>query len=847
MKTRKNSRFKVNDLIVIILAVLLSGFCLTLFILDINSEQSKDEVNIAKVSSQENISERRFANRTVWARVKEDTLIYNGDYVRVDPLSSSEIIFEDGTKILVTENSLVKLYIDEEGNYATLSKGGGLVVDTSSGSSKFFVVTDEGKKVNVETGSLMTVGNNSGNLDVSVQKGKVSYDDEHGIKNSISNGAGFVLNTDGTVDLKPVVVLSPMGDERFLNQKSELYPVHFSWSKNLASVGNVHIEIAKEKNFLSVVYDVRENASKAECNIQLENGVYYWRLSCDYRDGTSTGPGAEGVGNGRSVAQSGKFQVIDCSKPKLLSPANGEVFSTRKGEISVPLRWTKKDRCSFYEVVIATDKELKNTVVHQNVENAGASFMLKEGIYYWNVRPFYTVNSEGFINESSVASFSVEKKQPSLPPQILAPQNKQVFYKSKRSSKKAVSAGNDNIYFSWRAEKDFSGYVITISDYEDFSNVIKNERLSDNFYSLSLSGLETEKNYYWKIYAITSDGYNTESTSVYNFSVTSNKELEEKIISPAYGTKVKYSEASKMNFIWRLEEADSYIIQLSKRKDFKDNIIQKETDNENISGIKLESGVWYWRVLDADEKSRSTNVGVFTVLEPPHIPQPVTLLSPKDKIVLQGEKTLVEPVSFYWTTDEKIKSATFVLMRVTKDKRRENVVSRKSLEKKQSVTRLSAGSYIWKIIAAAEDGTDISSEERSFEILPPAKLNAPVLVSPKQKSVLDTEYFKRNGGISFEWQKVAGATSYSLKIQKNDGSKLVPVVSQAFTQETLSYKLKDMSLLSNGDFEWTVVAEKKADDGYLIQSGNIAKGNFSVQVQLPGKIQVKDSGTQYGE
>ena len=57
----------------------------------------------------------------------------------------------------------------------------------------------------------------------------------------------------------------------------------------------------------------------------------------------------------------------------------------------------------------------------------------------------------------------------------------------------------------------------------------------------------------------------------------------------------------------------------------------------------------------------------------------------------------------------------------------------------------------------------------------------------------------------------------------------------------------DISLLSNGNFVWSVTAENCADDGFLIQSGNPASNEFSIQVQLPGKIQIKDVGAQYGE
>ena len=94
MKKKRNSRFKVKDFIAVLVSLSLCAFWIFLFISDINREEKKEnEQSIAIVTNQENNAERKFVNRTVWTRIKTQTQLYNGDYIRIEPNASSEIEF----------------------------------------------------------------------------------------------------------------------------------------------------------------------------------------------------------------------------------------------------------------------------------------------------------------------------------------------------------------------------------------------------------------------------------------------------------------------------------------------------------------------------------------------------------------------------------------------------------------------------------------------------------------------------------------------------------------------------------------------------------------------------------
>ena len=837
MKKKRNSRFKVKDFIAVLVSLSLCAFWIFLFIRDINREEKKEnEQSIAIVTNQENNAERKFVNRTVWTRIKTQTQLYNGDYIRIEPNASSEIEFADGTKVSIAENSLVQIFIDEDGNYATLSNGGGIVVDSTKGSSKFFMITEQGKKVNIETGSVISVESSSEKIDVTVQKGRASYTDKDGVESFATNGSGLVINEDETTERKMIVVLNPVQNSKLMNSTDGDYGVQFSWSKNNSFIKNVKIEIARDADFKIEPREYIRSADSAETFIELPNGIYYWRLTAQNEKGSDLS---------KSV-QSGKFHIFDGTKPKLISPSFDEKIFRSQNDLPVSFKWEQKYFAEFYEITIAKNPELTMPVINQNVFDGNVQYNLQEGTYYWSVRTFYGFNNYGFGKSSNVSKFEIKTKEELSAPVVFAPESNSVFYRPRKFSKPKTAAG-ENIYFSWKNENRFSEYDFTLAKDKDFASIIKQEKLKDNFYFIPISDLSEDITYYWKISAKTVNGKTTKDSNVFTFVIDSNKVLEEKLLYPPDGIHFSEDEIKASQFLWKMNEAEFYIFEICKDKNFSSPEIQKETEVESVTDIALPPGVWYWRVLDGNEKERATKTGVFVVDEPPHIPLPVELVTPKDKIVFKGETVLKTPVEFEWQSNEKIKSAVFVLKKKNGKGQFENFITRNSLSKTQSVVRLTSGSYIWKINATASDGTDISSSERSFEVLQPARLPAPVLLKPEQKTIFDTEYLKTNSNILFKWQKVPDATGYLFLIQKKDGNNFSTIVKKSFSSGVQSYLLDDISLLSNGNFVWSVTAENRADDGFLIQSGNPASNEFSIQVQLPGKIQIKDVGAQYGE
>lgn len=641
MKKKRNLKFKTRDAVAIIISLLLFSTCIYLFLRDINREQKRiNETSIARVVSQEKIAERKFSNRAIWSRLKKNTQIYNWDYIRTEPESKTEIVLKNGIKIKLLQNSLVQIYVDREGNYSTLIGTGEISVDTTKSNANFFLLTESGSKLNIQSGAVVELNADSEKADVSVQQGNIEIIDSEGNTKEATENSEVVISKVGKTINKNIDVLTPIPNAKFINFKEQNYKVLFSWNKNNSAIQNVIIEIARDEKFSIGYQKFLPKSNELEYIVTLSNGTYFWKIT----------PLSETDESVLNKINFGKFTIADGSVSKLIAPVNGLHFS---------------------------EEEIQNAV-----------------------------------------------------------------------------------------------------------------------------------------------------------------------------------------FLFELPEANSFIIQFSKTSDFKNIEYQSPTNFENFSGIKLTPAIWYWRIENAQIKNHFSKTGFFVVDEPPYIPKQVELVSPNDKSVLNGLQILESSQQFLWQTDEKLKDAKIVISKINSKEKKElyfekNLFGKKLVEKNIQVNNLAPGKYSWKIVATSADrlaidksviqGLDISSEERIFEVTEIPKLQAPILILPKNKTVFDAEYLRAHDGINFQWTKVEGATRYIFTIEKKVSNKYQTILSKKFDSLTREYFIKDFSILSNGDFKWSVKAQRMSLDGFLMQEGNISENIFSLHVQLPGEIQTKDAGTQYGK
>ena len=60
-------------------------------------------------------------------------------------------------------------------------------------------------------------------------------------------------------------------------------------------------------------------------------------------------------------------------------------------------------------------------------------------------------------------------------------------------------------------------------------------------------------------------------------------------------------------------------------------------------------------------------------------------------------------------------------------------------------------------------------------------------------------------------------------------------------------RVKDLSVLDVGTFEWRVTAYSHAKDGFEEQKSKAVSSRFKIEFTLPSKVKTTDPGVMYGD
>ena len=141
---KKKTRFKLkNDLVVpfrIAVLICLTGAAVN-YLLFHNSffkALSKlDEEPIATITFKYKNAERKFLDRVLWDRLKQESPVYNGDTIHTAENSEATVYFQDGTILELLENTMAQVFLHTSGFCEAQLEKGNASVDLSSSSSLF--------------------------------------------------------------------------------------------------------------------------------------------------------------------------------------------------------------------------------------------------------------------------------------------------------------------------------------------------------------------------------------------------------------------------------------------------------------------------------------------------------------------------------------------------------------------------------------------------------------------------------------------------------------------------------------------------------------------------------------
>lgn len=618
---RKRTKFKspVLDTFVVLFCLSVAAYFGYTFWKDLNSTAGRsDKEKVAVITYKDRITQRKYNDRVVWERINKSSPLYNGDFVRTSDLAEAQFSFVDGTTISLYENTMIQInYSESEG--LKISLDGGSVSLNASAKGNVKLSLDDGSEVTVGKGSGLSAKAGNGEVrTVDIKNGSASIEGRNGEKTSLIAGESVSVSNNGEIRKKSITVTSIPQELRLLNSEGGEMPVKLEWTKSEeAADEDVIIQTSNKKDF-SVIekeYVVKE---VSEFLLNLPEGTAYWRVYTEKHT---------------DEAEKGKIAVIDAEPVPLISPVEAASFRYRNRNPQINFSWQERDYAEHYLVKVSSSPDMENPIIEEKVyKTTLQSDSLGQGKWWWQVTPYYEINSTGYTGESTVGSFSIVKSGDLKAPKLAVPfKDTTVSYKE-----------NLNINFIWSSDSTDATYEVLLSDKEDFSNLLYSKKTSYKNIHAKLPAPQAPSDYYWKVIRTTNEDEDLEPESqVWKFTATPYVPGDTRLIYPPEEYSTETSKIASTQFVWKLADEvknNKSILQISKKQDFASVEVEKEVQGNTLENLNLADGDWWWRIGTTDSNGNSdyTEGRHFEVLKTLTAPSLVTVAENEEIIATQS-------------------------------------------------------------------------------------------------------------------------------------------------------------------------------------------------------------------
>ena len=188
---------------------------------------------------------------------------------------------------------------------------------------------------------------------------------------------------------------------------------------------------------------------------------------------------------------------------KLLEKPNLSNLSETLRHLPYQFKWPSLQDASQYRIQISPSQQADSLSLESSQPtNSYTLTDLSDGNYILRIRGIDNNGLEGFNAEHN---FVLSTDFPVVT--LINPVNK-------------LETSSEDLIFEWTNEEKASQYRLQISTNVEFSNLVVDETLNSNTYTLKDS--LPEKNYFWRISAIDNQGNNGKPSSVESFTVEEN-------------------------------------------------------------------------------------------------------------------------------------------------------------------------------------------------------------------------------------------------------------------------------------------------------------------------------------
>ncbi|MDR2052196.1 MAG: hypothetical protein LBP80_02185 [Treponema sp.] len=653
--------------------ILIYGFCivgilvsLNFFRLDLFSTLTRQaEQPIGTISFKYRTVQRRFADRMLWDQLRNESPVYEGDFIRTTETAEAMVTFAGGSAVInLAENSLIQLHEDDGGVRIDINEGG---VSAGASDSSLVLVSGD-KQITVEAGGMAQAGLEKGEFTLRVMEGTVSFAGPAGT-GSAAAGETVALGEAGPRIVREAAALFPRPQARFLNPKPGAFTVPFRWNRSNPDPEELtRLEIAGDRSFSRIVFSGEFAEDTAA--VDLEPGSYFWRVSLTNDEGPSP--------------NTLSFKVLPAPAPVLITPVEGYRYQFRAKKPSVRFLWAETDEAAFYILEAADNPEMANPALSQEVRGTSFYFSgLEPGNWYWRVRPVFPAGYEGAAGEGVPASFSIVQSGDLKAPELQSPRDRDIM---------DAASSREDVYFSWRPGTEARSYRIRISANQDLSNPVVDETVQDNFYVYRAGqNAITPGQYYWAVSQTDIEGNDSAFSPAYSFTALEG-DLNQRLIFPPDGYVVEASLLPDMRFTWKTNLLQTRF-QIAGDAGFSSLLIDEAADGGVFQGRTLPGGTWYWRI-----QARGADGAVFET-PPRSFIAAVPIAAPLLLEPVPDAETLVEegkPLLFSWTAPEGAESYQFKLYR---EDDRDNPIHETTLtgETSLSMDNCPEGNYYWTV------------------------------------------------------------------------------------------------------------------------------------------------------
>jgi hypothetical protein len=407
-KKEPNRRFRLADLLIVLLCLSGAAFLVNLFRLDLFSTlDSKNEKPVGTIVIKNNVVQRRMANRVLWDRLTVDSPAYMGDLIRTADISSATLHIESSS-LELGEKTLIRILRSPDGDgliQIDLGEGNlGLAAGTGG-----LMLNLMGRQVEAGPGTILNASAGKDGIVVQVSEGAAVFIDG-GQRREIAGGTMLTLDADGGERMeKAALAIRPRPNARYLKDRPEPLHINFVWNRiNLDSGEPIRLEIAGDRNFNRII-QVIENLNTTvggaasvggdTAEAALDAGLWYWRLSVP-----------EAADASRRVILTERFTVADASGPTLLSPATDSLFLYQNDLPQLRFQWSEVEGASSY---ILEASETTDFITPRLRMQTASVFLLNSGLgqgtWHWRVMPVFPSVYEGRAAFSPATFFRIER------------------------------------------------------------------------------------------------------------------------------------------------------------------------------------------------------------------------------------------------------------------------------------------------------------------------------------------------------------------------------------------------------------------------------------------------------